>query len=135
VLEKPSEKLLVAEDHQGAPAVMRIIFPSKRHMRIGHIDKTMIGDGDAVFAKQTPTGRPETVGVAGQIMQHVLRSAEWFLRIDDAVLAEQRAQKSRECLFLIQRLAGTLNSNGRWSRSCMFTKRWRSSMENCSKAA
>ncbi len=98
MLEKAAEKLLVAEGHQAALAVMRIIFPSKRHVSIGHIDKAMIGDGDAV-------------GVAGQIMQHVFRSAEWFLRIDDPVLAEQRAQKSGECLLLIQRLEGSKESN------------------------
>ena len=98
MLEKAAEKLLVGEGHQAAFAVMSIILPSKRHVSIGHIDKSMVGDGDAV-------------GVASQIMQHVFRSAKWLLRIDDPVLAEQRAQKSGEFLLLIQRLAGSEESN------------------------
>jgi hypothetical protein len=75
MLEKPAQKLLVAESHQTALAVMSIILPSKRHVSVGHVCESMIGDRDAV-------------SVASQIMQHVFRSAEWFLRIDYPVFAE-----------------------------------------------
>jgi hypothetical protein len=75
MLEKPAQKLLVAEGHQAAFAVMGIILPSKRHVSVGHVYESMVGDRDAV-------------GVASQIMQHVFRSAEWFLRIDYPVFAE-----------------------------------------------
>ena len=46
------------------------------------------------------------MGVAGQIMQYVFRPAERPLRIDHPILAEQRAQKSGESLFLHQWQAG-----------------------------
>jgi hypothetical protein len=75
MLEKPAKKLLVAEGHHAAFAVMSIILPSKRHVSIGHIYQSMVGDRDAV-------------GVASQIMQHVFRSAEWSLRINHPILAE-----------------------------------------------
>jgi len=75
MLEKPAQKLLVAEGRHAALAVMSIILPSKRHVSVGHIYESMVGDRDAV-------------GVASQIMQHVFRSAEWFLRIDYPVFAE-----------------------------------------------
>jgi hypothetical protein len=75
MLEKPAKKLLVAEGHQAALAVMSIILPSKRHVSIGHIYESMVGNRDAM-------------GVAGQIMQHVFRSAEWSLRVDYPVFAE-----------------------------------------------
>src|ERR1035438_38959 len=91
MLEKPAKKLLVGERHYSALAVMSIILPSKRHVSVSHIYESMVGDRNAV-------------GVARQIMQHVFRSAEWSFRIDHPILAEERAQKSGECLLLIQRL-------------------------------
>jgi hypothetical protein len=75
MLEKPAQKLLVAEGHQTALVVASIILPSKRHMSIGHVCESMVGDRD-------------TVCVTSQIMQHVFRSAEWSLRIDYPVFAE-----------------------------------------------
>jgi hypothetical protein len=75
MLQKPAQKLLVAEGHHTALALMSIILPSKRHVSIGHICESMVGDRDAV-------------GVASQIMQHVFRSAEWSLRVDYPVFTE-----------------------------------------------
>jgi hypothetical protein len=75
MLEKPAQKLLVVEGHQTALAVVGIILPSKRHVSVGHIYESMVGDRDAV-------------GVASQIMQHVFRPAEWPLRIDYPVFTE-----------------------------------------------
>ena len=75
MLEKPAKKLLVAERHHAALATMRIILPAKRHVSIGHFYQPMVGNRDAM-------------GVASQIMQHVFRSAEWSLCINDPILAE-----------------------------------------------
>ena len=52
----------------------------------------MVGDGDAV-------------GVASQIMQHVLGAAEGWLGIDDPVLAIKRAQEDGEALLFLERHA------------------------------
>ena len=75
MLEKPTPKLLMAEGHHAALAAMGIILPAKRHVSIGHLYKPVVGDRDAM-------------GVASQIMQHVFRSAEWSLCINDPILAE-----------------------------------------------
>jgi hypothetical protein len=75
MLEKPAQKLLVAEGHHAPLAVMSIILPSKRHVRVGHTYESMVGDRDAV-------------GVARQVMQHVFGSAEWSLCIDYPVFVE-----------------------------------------------
>ena len=75
MLEKAAQKLLVAERHHTALAVMSIILPSKRHMSVGHLDKSMIGDRDAM-------------GVASQIVQHMLWPAKWPFGIDHPILTE-----------------------------------------------
>ena len=75
MLEKPAQELLVAERHHTALAVMRIILPSKRHVSVGHLYKSMVGNRDAM-------------GIASQIMQYVFWPAEWSLRIDHPILAE-----------------------------------------------
>jgi hypothetical protein len=48
MLEEAAQKLFVTERHHTALAVMSIILPSKRHLSVGHFDKSMIGDGDAM---------------------------------------------------------------------------------------
>ena len=75
MLEKPAQKLLMGEGHHSALAAMGIILPAKRHVSIGHFHKPMVGNRDAM-------------GVASQIMQHVFRSTERSLRINDPILAE-----------------------------------------------
>ena len=93
MLEKPWQELLMAEGHHAALAAMSIIFPSKRHVSVCHLYEPMVGDCDAM-------------GVASQIMKYVFRSAEWSLRVDHPILAEQRTQKRGESLLLHQGLAG-----------------------------
>jgi hypothetical protein len=44
MLEKPAQKLLMAEGHEAALAMMRIIFPSKRHVGVSHVYKSMVGE-------------------------------------------------------------------------------------------
>jgi len=58
MLEKAAQKLLMAEGHHAALAVMRIILPSKRHVSVGHLYKSMVGDRDAMrVASQILTAR------------------------------------------------------------------------------
>ncbi len=79
----------MSQRHGAALAVVRVVLPAERDVRIGYLDETMVGDGDAMR-------------VAGQIVQYVLRPAERLLRVDDPVLAEQRTQESRERLLVSQ---------------------------------
>ena len=49
---------------------MPIVFPAERNLAVGHADQARVGDGDAV-------------GIAAEIGQHLLWSAEWRLGVDD----------------------------------------------------
>ena len=52
--------------------------PAEGHLAIGKGDQTMIGDG-------------HTMGVAAQIVQHLLRTTEGALPVDHPVLPKQRS--------------------------------------------
>lgn len=75
MLEEPAKKLLVAEGHHAAFAVMSIILPSKRHVSVRYPYQSMVRDRDAM-------------GIASQILQHVFWPAKGFFRIDHPILAE-----------------------------------------------
>src|SRR6266550_6240034 len=94
MLQEPPQELFVRKRHGAALAVVRIVLPAERDVGIGHLDETMVGDGDAM-------------GVAGQIVQYVFRPAERLLCIDHPFLAEQRTQESRERLLVSQGSAGS----------------------------
>ena len=70
------------------------LWSRARDVRIGHLDQTMVGDGDAM-------------GVAGQIVQYVLWPTERLLRVDHPVFVEQRTQECGERLLVSQRPAGS----------------------------
>jgi hypothetical protein len=53
--------------------------------------EAMVGDGHAM-------------GVAGEIAEHMMRTAEGGLGVDDPVLTEQGAQEGAEGLLVFQRL-------------------------------
>src|ERR1700719_4821051 len=94
VLQETPQELFMRERHDAALAVVRVVLPAERDVRISHLDQTMVGDGDAM-------------GVAGQIVQHVFQPAERLLRVDHPVFAEQRAQEYGEGLLVSQRPAGS----------------------------
>src|SRR5580704_16603334 len=94
MLEEAPQEFLVRKRHGAALAVVRIVLPTERHVGIGHLDKTMVGDGDAMR-------------VAGQIVQYVFGAAERFLRVDHPVLAEQYTQECGERLLVSERTTGS----------------------------
>lgn len=63
-------ELIGIERHDLRPAAMTIIPPAERDAIVNHADQAGIGDGD-------------TMGVAAEISQHLLRAAEGRLGIDD----------------------------------------------------
>ena len=91
MLEKPTQKLLMAKGHHAALAAMGIILPAKRYVSVGHLYKPMVGDCDAM-------------GVASQIMQHMLGAAEGWLGIDDPVLVEEPSEKLAKATWLSKTL-------------------------------
>lgn len=82
--EAPDE-LADVERHRPRPVAMSIVAPAKRHLATRHADHAGIGDGDAM-------------GIAAQIGQHLLWSAERRLGIDDPVAALGRGQTLGESL-------------------------------------
>jgi hypothetical protein len=94
MLQETPQELFMRERHSAALAVVRVVLPAERDVRIGHLDQAMVGDGDAM-------------GVAGQIVQYVLRPTERLLRVHHPVFAEQCTQECGEGLLVSQRSAGS----------------------------
>ena len=85
--QEAAQKLICCDGHQLLFAAVGVILPAERYLSSGEADQTMVGDGD-------------TVGVAGQVMKHVLRTAERRLRVHHPVLTEKRSKKRTEGSFV-----------------------------------
>ncbi len=70
---------------------MRIVLPTKGDAIAIHREEAMIRDG-------------HSMGVAGQVLKHVLRPTKWSLGINHPVFPKQSAQECCECLLIGQRL-------------------------------
>jgi len=68
-----------------------IIFPAESNLVMLEGHEALVGDGD-------------TMGVTGEIAEHMMRTAERWLGVDDPVLTEQWTQEGTEGLFVFQRL-------------------------------
>ena len=75
VCQDTAQELVDIERHQLLLVAVCVILPVKGHLSIGQANQSMIGDGN-------------TMGVAGQILEHVLRPTERRLAIDDPVFAK-----------------------------------------------
>ncbi len=75
VQQKTSQELLRGERHLPFLIPVRIILPAEGNLVMLESHKPVVGDGD-------------TMGVAGEITQHMMRSAEGWPGIDDPVLPE-----------------------------------------------
>jgi hypothetical protein len=93
VKEEAPEKLLRRDSHQLLLALVRIIFPTKRHFPIGDMDDPVVGDSD-------------TMRVAGQVLKNVLWSSKWPFGVNHPVVMEQWPKKSMESLCLGQWFQG-----------------------------
>ena len=65
-----------------------IISPAEGDLVVLEGDEAMVGDGDAM-------------GVAGEIAENMMGTAEGWLGIDDPVLTEQGAQESTEGFLVL----------------------------------
>ena len=70
---------------------MRVVLPTKGDVIAIHREKAMIRDG-------------YSVGIASQVLKHVLWPAKGRLGINDPVFPKQSAQEGWECLLVGQRL-------------------------------
>ena len=63
------------------------VAPTKGDLAVGQRDQSMVGDGDAM-------------GVAAEILEHIVGAAEGWFGVDDPVFSEQRSQPGSEDLGL-----------------------------------
>jgi hypothetical protein len=68
-----------------------IILPAESNLVMLESHEAMVGDGYAM-------------GIAGEIAEYMVGTAEGRLGVDDPVLTEQGAQEGAEGLFVFQRL-------------------------------
>ena len=67
---------------------MGVVLPAEGDLVILEGDEAMVGDGDAM-------------GIAGEIAENVMGTAEGWLGIDDPVVTEQGAQESTEGFLVL----------------------------------
>jgi len=89
--EEAAQKLLCSDGHELLFAAVGVVLPAERHVAISKVDDPVVGDGNAV-------------GVAGQVLKNVLRSAERRFGVHDPVLPEERTKKGTEGPFVLKRL-------------------------------
>jgi hypothetical protein len=85
--QESAQKLFCGNSHDLLFAAMRIILPSKRDSIILEGDESMVGDRDAM-------------GIARQVVQNMLRTAERRLGVYDPVLPEKLPEKATETAWL-----------------------------------
>ena len=78
--EEAAQELVSGKSHNALPSAMRIVLPAEGDMFSIEGEDAVVGDGDAV-------------GVAAEIAQHVLGTAQSLLGIHDPVLAMHNAQQ------------------------------------------
>jgi hypothetical protein len=91
VKQETAQELLRAERHDFLLISVGIILPAESNLIIRESDEAVVGDGHAM-------------GVAGEIAEHMMGTAEGWLGIDDPVLAEEGPQEGAESLLVFERL-------------------------------
>src|ERR1035437_2739174 len=94
MLHEATQKLIGGKRHGALPTAVSIVFPTKSNCGVGDRDQAVVGDGDPM-------------GVASQIVEDMLGSAERRLGVDDPLLPEHSAQKLAEVFLFAQRQALT----------------------------
>ena len=92
VQQEASQELICGEGHDLLLAAVSVVLPAEGDVIPVEADEAMVGDGDAM-------------GIAGEIVKHVLGSAEGRLGIDDPVLAEELVQEVAKVLLFDKRSA------------------------------
>src|SRR5512133_2020875 len=87
VLQEAAQELFVRKSHHPALAVVLVVFPPELNLGVGDVEEAMIGDRHAMR-------------IAGQVMQHMFRSAERPLGINHPFIAKQGSRERGELLRL-----------------------------------
>ena len=83
VEQETAQELLPTERHHSLLSPVGIILPAK-------------GNPVPVEGHETVVGNGHAMGVAGEIAEHMMRTAEGGLGVDDPVLTEQGTQEGAE---------------------------------------
>lgn len=88
--EKAPDKLVGMKTHDllTVATVGTIIFPSEGHMVAISMSDAAVCDGDAM-------------GVAAKIGEHLIRPAEWRLRIDNPFDTASAGKMAGECVVIV----------------------------------
>jgi len=89
--QEAAQELLRIERHHSLLIPVGIILPAKGNLVPVEGYEAVVGDGHAM-------------GVAGEIAEHMMGTAEGGLGVDDPVLTEQGTQEGAEGLFMGERL-------------------------------
>ena len=81
---------MARDGHHFLLIVVGRVAPAEGDLFVGQRNQAMVGDGDAV-------------GIAAEILQHVLGSAEGWFGVDDPIFAEERTQPGSEELGMGER--------------------------------
>src|SRR4029077_5347443 len=92
--QETAQKLLRTERHHSLLITVGIILPAKSNLIMLESHEAVVGDGHAM-------------GVAGEIAEHMMRTAEGGLGVDHPVLTEQGTQERAEGLLVGERLKGS----------------------------
>src|SRR2546422_9702526 len=85
--QEAAQELIERYGHQFLFIVVSRVAPTKGDLAVGQRDQSMVGDGHAM-------------GVAAEILEHVLGAAKGWFGVDDPVLSKQRSQPGSEDLGL-----------------------------------
>jgi hypothetical protein len=91
VEQEAAQELLRTKRHDSLLTSMGIIFPAESNLVMVESHEAVVGDG-------------HSMGVAGEIAEHMMGTAEGGLGVDDPVLTEQGAQEGAEGFFVFERL-------------------------------
>ena len=90
VKQEAADELDRVEGHDCTTVVMSGVPPAKSHLSLVEAEESSVGDGDAV-------------GVAGQVLQHVFRTAEGRLGVDHPLLVAHDREQGVKCTWLRER--------------------------------
>jgi len=88
--QEATQELICVQSHEPLPVAMGGIAPAESDVALCESDQSGVGDGDAM-------------GVGAEIAQHMFRSAEGRLGVNDPVVAEQYSQPCAEGVWLGKR--------------------------------
>jgi hypothetical protein len=91
VEQEAAQELLRIERHHSLLVPVGIILPTESNLVMFESHEAVVGDGHAM-------------GVAGEITQHMMGTAEGWFGVDDPVLTEQGAQEGAERFLVFERL-------------------------------